>query len=346
MATQLNYCMLVKRFFWFSFLFLFSGTQNYTFSSEIERPDFSELKQLHVKHASLIKTGDIRIHYVSHINRSQQEMNEAKKRFILPSNSPDPNGLLEKFLLPEQKNDLYENYVFDITTQKFKLNKKPADSNLYSETPYSKMDVNQIHLNSSGIELHYSENANLGIVGDFSNALANKIEIIANLGIISPKHFDELPQNMNVAVSESDLDGRKLVVYEITEPNSSNKMKIFVDPDLGYRYRQIESICEGGLAMKIVAKDYKLFDDVLFPTFYEEIKYSKDPNMPFRLKETFRILSAKFNMHLEPDVFTIKFSPETSIFDSKNGLNFKPDISKKTKLRVEEILEQAQNAKR
>jgi hypothetical protein len=267
------------------------------------------------------------------------------RRYKVPPNAPDPNKILEFVLLPEQKMDIYQDYTFDLSVQKYKVDEEPADPNLYKEPIYSKMGVSRIILSSGGTELHYSKKMNHAVVGDYANTLARNIPTY--LGAISQRHFEEFPENINVTISEDNLDGRVVVIYELTELGRNDKMRIYADPAVGYRYRLVEVFSNGNLVRKIIAKDYKFFNDVPFPTFHEDVKFRSDPNIPIKTIETIQVINAQFNQDIDPNAFKIRFTPNTTLVGVKNlslPFDFKPCPDKSAELGVEDVLDRAHRA--
>jgi hypothetical protein len=112
---------------------------------------------------------------------------------------------------------------------------------------------------------------------------------------------------------------------------------------LGYRYVLLEGLSEGRIVAKIAAKNYKIFDGVPFPTYHEDTRYEKDGTV--RMREIIEVSEAHFNCPIEPDTFSIIFTPNTEVtahLDGKAGM-FKPSADKQSKKSLDEIVSQAKN---
>jgi len=240
--------------------------------------------------------------------------------------------------------DIYQNYTFDLSVQKYKVDEEPADPNLYKQPIYSRMGGRRIILSSKGTELRYSKEMNHAVVGDYANTLARTIPVY--LGVISQRHFEEFPESINVTIFQDSLDGRDVLVYELKEPGRNDKLRIYADPAVGYRYRLIESFSDGKLVRKIIAKDYRFFDGIPLPSFHEDTIYRSDPNAPIKKTETIQVEVAQFNQVIDPKVFKIQFTTDSIITDAISGLRFKPCPDKSVKLGVEDILERVRAQRR
>ena len=328
---------------WFSVLIVF-----YTVSQispcaclGVDRPDFATLRQMHKQHYENIRTGILQMRYTRYNYQSEREISEIMSRHEADPNSPPE--IPKYVLLSEQKMDLYQNYTFALSVQKYKLDEEPADPNLYKEPIYSSMGVRRIILSSEGTELHYSKNMNHAVVDYYANTLARTIP--AYLGVISQRHFEEL-KNLNVTVFKDNLDDQNVVVYQLTETGRNDKLRIYTDPAIGYRYRQVESFSDGNLVRKIIAKNYKLFDGIPFPTFHEDTTYRSDPNSPIKTRHTIQVINAQFNLDIDPNAFKIRFSTDSSAFVGMSlNVQFRPCPDKSAKLGVQDILDRALSAR-
>ncbi|MCH9022896.1 MAG: hypothetical protein IID32_09030 [Planctomycetes bacterium] len=145
----------------------------------------------------------------------------------------------------------------------------------------------------------------------------------SRLGTIHPSQLYGIAEE-DVVTRKAALEGHEVSVYDVQREH--DRMVIYADPALGYRYRKIELFKEGRLAESISATDYRLFDDIALPTHHETKHFSIDkPNTPFWRRKTTRILQATaLNQAIDPNVFEIAFTPTTVFQDLKLGLRYRP----------------------
>jgi hypothetical protein len=156
--------------------------------------------------------------------------------------------------------------------------------------------------------------------------------------------FEELPEN--VRAWQDKINGQDVVVYELSDEvnHPGDKFIIYAAPLLGYRYVLLEGLSEGKIVRKIAAKNYKIFDGVPFPTYYEDTRYEKDGTV--RKREIIEVNEAHFNCPIEPDTFSIMFTPNTEVtahLDGKAAM-FKPSADKQSQKSLDEIVSQAKTS--
>ena len=326
--------------------------------------DFETFVQLNQKNYKLIQTGMLSMRYAEYRFIPEQQLlqqrekaktqaEQIKIRFLQDPNLSDKQRSnliqqvqesyqreLKRLSVSERRMDLYRTLIFDVPAEKCKVEKEPADANV-SEPVSMDESLRSVSLTSQdGIQINYRKDLDRGSIHTISISAARLPSYFgAYLGIITPRQFRDLPANHTVSVSEDNVDGRDVVVYEIAEIGRDTKLRIYADPAIGYRYRQIEGFHEGKVVSRTIAKHFRIVDGIAFPTFHENISYSADPNHPMSKKVTYQIRDMNFNRVINPDVFKIYCTTETVITHGELLLEFKPCPDNSAKLGVEEILE-------
>jgi len=230
-------------------------------------------------------------------------------------------------------------YTFDLIEGKSRIKEIHSDANAFG-----KGIAEQIILTSrDGNQLYYFNKIEKAALYQIPTYVFSFQSSILYLGVISPERLEKLPEN--VLTRQDKINGQDVVVYELGDDVNypGYKFIIYADPSLGYRYVLLEGLSEGKIARKIVAKNYKIFDGVPFPTYYEDTRYEKDGTV--RKQEIIKVSEAHFNCPVEPDTFSIMLTPDTEVtvhLDGKMAM-FKPSADKQSQKSLEEIVSQAKN---
>jgi len=124
------------------------------------------------------------------------------------------------------------------------------------------------------------------------------------LGVVSPDIIESFKDRPGRG-EKGAIDGQDVVVYELADPESGDRMKVYADPAVGHRLRRIEFLVQDRLRRKIGAKDYKEFDGIPVPTRYESASYYDDADGTTMTQRSEQIVSAELNIALAPDAFAI-----------------------------------------
>lgn len=301
----------------------------------LDLPSFMQMQQ---EHYDAIKSGTIVMKYVeeygdSPLERLAKEKERIQINFDLtktsilknPNYSSETRGKLideleqryhreiDSLVAPQPQKQMYRKYIFDLSVNKYRLDEKPLGANSTEVHP-------RVIVTSEGTQIRYRTDIDQAVVDYFNNVVAS--DLPAYLGVVEPQKIRVFPEN--VTTFEEEIDGKKVLVYDLMAPDRVNKLRIYVDPAIGYRYCQVEWFSRDKIMRKIVARNYKLFDGIPFPTFHEDIIYSKSADNPVQRKTTIEIETAQFNQIIEPELFKIQFTRDTIITDMKLKWRFKP----------------------
>ena len=119
------------------------------------------------------------------------------------------------------------------------------------------------------------------------------------------------------------IDGHAVVAYEFVNLQFDNdSMTVFADPALGFRYRRVEYRTGDFVRQVITAADFEQYGDVLYPMRHESVMYSQtaDGASEERTREVVQVLSAQFNMAIDPSAFLVTFAPGTMVNDRNLGI--------------------------
>jgi hypothetical protein len=230
-------------------------------------------------------------------------------------------------------------YTFDLNEGKSRIMEIYSDSDAFGEGISE-----QIILTSrDGNQLSYFNQIEKADLDQLPTYVLSVQSSILYLGVISPERLEKLPEN--VLTRQDKVNGQDVVVYELSDEvnHPGDKFIIYADPSIGYRYVLLEGLSEGKIVRKTEAKNYKIFDGIPFPTYHEDTRYAKDGTV--RKREIIEVSEAHFNRPIEPDAFSIMFTPDTDVtvhLDGKSGI-FKPSADKQSKKSLEEIVSQAKN---
>ena len=324
-------------------------------------PDFAAFMKIHEAHRNAVRTGMVRMRYTEYEFVPQAAVHqwklqhEAWREERIAEILEDPNLSLKAkelnisaierakepnyFLASERMQDIYRDFIFDFSKWRFKSDEKPIDPNFFERWG---LDLDRVVWTlDDGTQIRYLRRIDQVLIHE--NAIPD-VGFMAEvhgafLGVIGPRRLEDVPNDVNVAVFGDKLDGREVVVYEIRDPDTGDACRIWADPSVGYRYRKVEFVRNGKVVQRIVAKDYKFFDGIPFPTFHEDTIYRDDPNHPVSKRKTIQVFEARFNQELDPNAFKVRFTPDTYLMSS--GRRFKPCPDKDCELSVEELLEKA-----
>jgi len=329
--------------------------------------DFSFFRSVHEQSYNSIKTGSIKMRYKSYefipsqtlkymLEREKESMEAAKLKFRKDPNLTESKRenlirqvdagfqmQLRRLSVQERLVDVNRTLVFDKNSEKCKLEEQPSEPNI-SEPVFSDKTLNRIVITlNDGTQYYYNKRAD-AITTNKINTVAVELPFYfdAYLGLLRPAWFAELAErDVSSTVSQGKLDGRKVIVVDLIEPERSFELKIYADPDIGYKYRKIESFIDGKLVELRKAKDYHLFNGIYFPMSHEYIVYGDDPNNPISKKEVVKVLNAEFNQLIDPNTFKIQCTTKTIFYQPELNLRFKLCPEKASRLSVEKILEMA-----
>lgn len=329
-------------------------------SAEEEMP-YSKFKEINVDYWKSIQTGTIEAQVSDYELKDQNIMAQR----ALERNEKFKNKIMsDSNLSSEQKESIIQQlerrhqeitvprishasdtkvistfYTFDLTEGKSRIKEIHSDANAFG-----KGIAEQIILTSrDGNQLYYFNKIEKAALYQIPTHVLSFQSSILYLGIISPERLEKLPEN--VRTRQDKINGQDVVVYELSDEVNypGYKFIIYADPSLGYRYVLIEGLSEGKIVRKIEAKNYKIFDGVPFPTYHEDTRYEKDGTI--RKREIIEVSEAHFNCPIEPDAFSIMFTPNTEVtvhLDGKSAM-FKPSADKQSKKSLDEIVSQAKN---
>ena len=192
---------------------------------------------------------------------------------------------------------------------------------------------------SSENQVDYLRDSDIAVIADLKKGKVRKKNLF--LGVVNPKHIDFSGFNVNSETNK--IDGHEVIAYELTIDGIDGMTKIYADPALGYRYRKVEYFNNGYLVRTLIAKDYKFFDGIPYPTFHERKDFEASPGNKLLKSETTQIQKASFNQKIDSDVFNIKFTTNTWITDLSLGMRFKPfvdfDLESLESLSIEDLTE-------
>jgi len=230
-------------------------------------------------------------------------------------------------------------YTFDLTEGKSRIKEIYSDANTFGQGIAERI----ILTSRDGNQLNYYSKIEKAALHQISTRAFNFQSSVLYLGVVPPEWLEKLPEN--VLTRQDKINGQDVVVYELG--NDVNypgyKFIIYAAPLLGYRYVQLEWLSQGKIVQRIAAKNYKIFDGVPFPTYHEDTRYAKDGTV--RKREIIEVSEAHFNCPIEPDTFSITFTPDTEVtahLDGKSGI-FKPSEDKQSKKSLDEIVSQAKS---
>ena len=322
---------------------------------------YSKFKEINVDHWKSIQTGTIEAQVSDYELKDQNIMAQR----ALERNEKFKNKIMsDSNLSSEQKESIIQQlerrhqeitvprishasdtkvistfYTFDLTEGKSRIKEIHSDANAFG-----KGISEQIILTSrDGNQLYYFNKVEKAALYQIPTSAFSVESSILYLGVISPERFEEIPKN--VQTRQDKINGQEVVVYELSNDVKypGYKFIIYADPSLGYRYVLLEGLSEGKIVAKIVAKNYKIFEGVPFPTYHEDTRYEKDGTV--RKREIIEVSEAHFNCPIEPDTFSIICTPNTEVtarLDGKSGI-FKPSADKQSQKSLEEIVSQAKN---
>ena len=142
------------------------------------------------------------------------------------------------------------------------------------------------------------------------------------MGTVHPSQLQGISEE-DVAISTGSLDERSVIIYDVQREH--DRMRIYADPSLGYRYRKVELFRAERLAELIVARNYRLFDDIPLPTHHEAKMFAvEESNTPIWWHETTRIMQAALNRPIDPKLFKIEHRPSTKSQVAKLGIVYRP----------------------
>lgn len=231
-------------------------------------------------------------------------------------------------------------YTFDLSAGKSRIKEVSPDINAFGNG----ISERTVLTSRDGNQLNYYSGIERAALNKISTRGFSVQSSVLYLGVIPPEQFEELPKN--VRMWHDKMNGQDVVVYELSDDANypGDKFIIYADPLLGYRYVLLEGLSEGKIVRKIVAKNYKVFDGVPFPTYYEDIGYAKDGTV--RKWETIEIKDAHFNCPIEPNTFYITITPNTVVnaFLDGQAVRFKPSADKQSQKSLDEIVSQAKTS--
>lgn len=120
----------------------------------------------------------------------------------------------------------------------------------------------------------------------------------------------------SVRAQRGTIDGASVVLYDLIDGDRTTR--VFVDPQLDYRYRRIELRDKDVLIREITARDYVAFCATYYPTFHEDVTYNPDDAHSVATKETWRVLTAQFNSPIDPSAFEFLLDPASSVLDMRH----------------------------
>jgi hypothetical protein len=321
-------------------------------------PSFTEFRQINEENFRAIQSGTIRMQYTQ-FNRVRREdleteaqnmrsalegyaaqiqkrdLPEAQKKSLIETMERNLVGRAQKKLEANQLESQSKSvraYTFDLGTTKYRLDEKVTEST--GSVPAH----DRVIVTSAGMQVRYHPQVDEAVVDYFKSPVAK--DLPAYLGVAPPANLGEIADDAVVARTVT-LDGRELVVYEATRAGTSDGLRIYVDPQIGYRYRRIEFLKEGRILRTIVADRYEFFGGIPFPRFHEEKYLDADDKETARRATTMEVESAQFNQAIDPNVFRIQYTAHTLITDTKMGIRYQasPDLGTAELATVEDLAE-------
>jgi hypothetical protein len=325
---------------------------------------YSKFKEINIGYWKSIQTGTIAARFSNYelvdqniMAKREGESKERAKNKIMSDNK----------LSPEQKNKVIQEIerrhreidiprishasdtikttkicTFDLPAGKSRIKEVSSDSNAFGNGMAERI----VLTSKDGNQLNYHSDIEQASLNKISTRGFSVQSSILYLGVILPEQFEELPKD--VKIRKDILDGREVIVYELSgDPKYPNdKFIIYADPLLGYRYVLLEGLSEGKIMRKIVAKNYKVFDGVPFPTYYEDTRYSKNDSNSIQKQETIEIENASFNRPNDPNDFRVTFTSNTEVIAIIDGqmARFKPSADKQSQKSLDEIVSQAKTS--
>jgi hypothetical protein len=268
-------------------------------SSAEDMMPYSKFKEINIDYWKSIQAGTIAARFRNYelvdqniMTKREWESKERAKNKIMSDNK----------LSPEQKNKVTQEIdrihreidiprishasdtiktskicTFDLPAGKSRIKEVYSDTNAFGNGIAERI----VLTSKDGNQLNYYNAIEQAALHKISNRGFSIQSSILYLGVILPEQFEELPKD--VKIRKDTLDGREVIVYELSgDPKyPDDKFIIYAEPLLGYRYVLLEGLSEGKIVRKIEAKNYKVFDGVPFPTYYEDTRYSKnDSDLP------------------------------------------------------------------
>jgi len=331
-------------------------------SSAEDMMPYSKFKEINIGYWKSIQTGTIAARFSNYelvdqniMSKREWESKERAKNKIMSDNKLSPehkNRATQEIDRIHREIDIprishasdtiktYKICTFDLPAGKSRIKEVSSDSNAFGNGMAERI----VLTSKDGNQLNYHSDIEQASLHKISTRGFSVQSSILYLGVILPEQFEELPKD--VKIRKDTLDGREVIVYELSgDPKyPDDKFIIYADPLFGYRYVQLEGLSEGKIMRKIVAKNCKVFDGVSFPTYYEDTRYSK--NSTILKRETIEVEDAHFNQPIEPNSFYISFTPNTVVTAIEDGqmAKFKPSADKNTQKSLDEIVSQAKTS--
>lgn len=159
--------------------------------------------------------------------------------------------------------------------------------------------------------------------------------------------FDSEWVNEILVEEQKEEDGNNLILLTFSGLSGDKELKYsyYLDPSLGYRFRQQKKIFDGKLTQETIIEDFKNVDKYIIPEKCTQKFYSEDGKLSRQ-----RILSlekASFDIDISKNKFSLEVPGGTTVVNvaiGDNGKYLVYNIEEDTTLTIDDILKTSTNA--
>jgi hypothetical protein len=175
--------------------------------------------------------------------------------------------------------------------------------------------------------MQFMPNENKGDV--FKEPYKPSWPIPIDFGLTLGKHDKKLGESLEECniktIKNTHWDGHECYYIEAIQPNGA-KAEVWIDPETGWRARNVKLYRSDGLIMYEATADFNdLGNGIFFPINGTAKLYGEDPNTGKRVVSCVRKLNikeVKVNADLTQQDFEIKFPQDTEVYDHIYGIGF------------------------
>ncbi len=333
---------------------------------------FEDFMQVNQQNYNIIDKGRLELYYTEYFSYTQSQIDmkldraedfwQEKREEIEADENLTKSEKEERLLWVDKvfKPDLEDfaaeevtymkrSYTFDMLGEDYRFEKRPADPNdaiSYMERATINNVKRAVIVSSNGIDLRYYPEQEEAFppsahLGDYGNAVANGLPV--HIGTVRPRDLQEWVQRgSELKFLQAQLGQHDVVVYQLTMQESDSgegMLKIYADPAVGYRIRRVELINDGSVLRAEIAKDYKIFNDIPLPTYYQRTDYRDGAEQSIAKQTTIQVEAAELNVPVDPNRFKVSFDTDTLVVTrSKGQFMLYVESEKKRDFSVDEML--------
>lgn len=207
--------------------------------------------------------------------------------------------------------------TFDFTTKMFKQEREPS---VIQQNEPKKVGAVPLTFVSQIRTIFFATDSTLiqYTPGMGSISISDNIGVLGRipwLGIIETL-LDELG-GYSVIKKSANLDGLKVALFEFRSPDGKQTVNLYTDSKVASEVKGIDFSKSGSILRSIRAKNYQVFCATAFPTFIEDITYSKNDPKAISTRETWTIQSAQFNFPISREAFEVLVPSGCQITDQR-----------------------------